>query len=104
MFEGILCVQFIHKVSKSSFTVCVCYLPPIRSLDSHLVIDNYHSGDFQDFNARCGGLDDLDNSFEPEDSISKGVIIDWTVNNLGKDLVSTLRFLELCILNGALLA
>ena len=56
-FEGILWVQFIHKDTKSSFSVCVCYLPPIGSsrgdqslefLDSlkSLVIDNYHSGDF----------------------------------------------------------
>ena len=114
-FEGILWVQFIHKASKSSFSVCACYLPPIGSsrgdqslefLDSlkSLVINNYHCGDFLtcgDFNAKCGGRDNLDNSLEPKDSIPKRVIIDTTIN-IGKDLISTLRSLELCILNGRL--
>ena len=110
-FEGILWVQLVYRVSKSSISICACYLPPIGSskgdhsqefLDSFksLIIDNYHTGDFLicgDFNARCGGLDDLDN---PNDNISTRTTLHMTVNKFGKELISTIKSLELCILNG----
>ena len=110
-FEGILWVQLIHKSNKSSLGICACYLPPVgssRGDQSHeffdslksLIIENYQFGDFLicgDFNARCGNLVDLDDHIE---TIPRRVAVDTTVNQFGKDLISTLKALELCILNG----
>lgn len=110
-FEGILWVQLVHKYNKYSLGICACYLPPAGSsrgdysqefFDSlkSLIIDNYHVDDFLicgDFNARCGALDDLG---KPCDGIPSRIAIDATVNQFGRELISTLKSLDLCLLNG----
>lgn len=110
-FEGILWVQLVHKLNKYSLGICAYYLPPVGSsrgdysqefFDSlkSLIIDNYHVDDFLicgDFNARCGDLDDLG---KPCDGVPSRMAIDTTVNQFGKELIFTLKSLDLCMLNG----
>lgn len=111
-FEGILWVNLIHKSSRRSVGICTCYLPPVGSsrgdrsqefLDSlkALIIDNYHVDDFVlcgDFNARCGDLQETSDIH----SIPRRTAIDTTYNQMGKELISALDALEMCILNGRL--
>ena len=111
-FEGILWIQLIHKLSKTSIGICACYLPPIGSsrgdqslefFDSikALIIDNYHMEDFiicGDFNARCGNMDET--SGMEGGPVPARVAVDMTSNQLGKELIATLKALDLCILNG----
>ena len=111
-FEGILWVQLIHRLSKRSIGVCVCYLPPIGSSKGDqsaeffeslkaLIVENYSVEDFVicgDFNARCGELADIAES--ENHPIPKREAVDKSSNQLGKELISTLKALDLCIVNG----
>ena len=111
-FEGILWVQLIHKLNKTSIGICACYLPPIGSSRGDqsieffdtikaLIIDNYHMEDFVicgDFNARCGNMDET--SGLEGGPVPARVAVDMTSNQLGKELIATLKALDLCILNG----
>ena len=113
-FEGILWAQLIHKSSKRSLGICACYLPPIGSsrgdhsadfFDSlkALIVENYNVEDFLicgDLNARCGEMEDI-HVVEPEnDPFPKRIAVDKTTNHLGRELISTLRALDMCIVNG----
>ena len=51
-----------------------------------------------DLNARCGKLEDSSGSVDQP--IPNREIVDGTTNQLGKELISTLRALDLCIANG----
>ena len=90
--------------------VHACYLPPAGSSRGDqsqkifdtlkaLVIDNYHLGEFLicgDFNAQCGTTEDTPNVGEMPNRIP----VDIVTNQLGKELIETMRALELCFLNG----
>ena len=109
-FDGILWVQLIHKDSKQTIGVCVCYLPPAgssrgdQSLEffdtlKALVIENCQVDELLicgDFNARCGDLPDSD----PEDNIQSRLVTDKTINSAGRDLISCMRALDMFLLNG----
>ena len=106
-FEGILWLQLISRQNRKRIGICVCYLPPAGSSRGDksqeffdtlkaLIIDNYHLGNFLicgDLNARCGTLDDAPDS----DEIPSRIAIDKVSNRLGKELIETLRSLELCL-------
>ena len=99
------------QVGTSWASVYACYLPPSNSSRGDhsqefydtlksLVIDNYQLGDFVicgDFNARCDRLTD-----SPADSlgIPDRTPIDLTVNAYGRELIDTMKALDLCMLNG----
>lgn len=110
--EGILWIELIHKGSRRTFGICSCYLPPsgssrgdqsvefFESLKA-LIIENYSVDDFivcGDFNARCGTLQDIEEGDSP--SINERKAVDQTTNAYGKELVLSLRALDLCIANG----
>ena len=111
-FEGILWIQLIHKLVRRSIGICACYLPPSGSsrgdqssefFDSlkALIIENYSVEDFVicgDFNARCGNLDEI--TEEESHPIPKRVPVDTATNKWGKELIVTMRALDLCIANG----
>ena len=111
-FEGILWVQLIHRLDKRSIGICACYLPPIGSsrgdqsaefFDSlkSLIIENYSVEDSiicGDFNARCGELEDT--AGLERYPIPKRDAVDKIINQLGKELISTLKALDLCVVNG----
>ena len=66
-----------------------------------LIVENYSVGDFiicGDFNARCGELEDTAGS--ERYPIPKRDTVDKITNQLGKELISTLKVLDLCIVNG----
>ena len=65
------------------------------------IIENYHVDDFivcGDFNARCGILEDTSKVDSP--SITERKVLDKVTNQHGKELVSSLKALDLCITNG----
>ena len=109
-FEGILFVQLIHKTSRKSIGICVCYLPPASSsrgdhsqdfFDSlkSIVIENYHIENFLicgDLNARCGNAQEA----SVLHFIPKRTSVDTVINQVGKELLSTLDTLDMCMLNG----
>ena len=111
-FEGILWIQLIQKSSTRNIGIRTCYLPPIGSsrgdqsvefFDSikALIIDNYHMDDFiicGDFNTQCGNMDET--SGLEGNPVPKRVAVDLSTNQLGKELIATLKALDLCILNG----
>ena len=109
--DGIFVLSFINKISKFSFVVFACYLPPENSVwgcnadncFSHLITQLYLCCDFDriflcgDFNARIGNLND---NIPDVDSLSDRISIDITRSGHCDMFLEFLKDSKLCVING----
>ena len=109
--EDVLWVRFEHKVTSQVFFAAVCYLPPVGSgrdvdIEELFQILCEQMQKFQaegqiivcgDFNARCGGLQDVDDA----NGVLHGRIsIDPVANEQGELLAECLQSSGFCFVNG----
>ena len=106
--EDVMWVKFQHQKSGCVFFVAVCYIPPVGSSRDVDVAERFLLLEEQiqrfqaegqvvicgDFNARCGGLRDVDD--EREDRC----IVDMVKNEQGEMLVECMRSTGLCFVSG----
>ena len=101
-------VKFQHQKSGCVVIIAVCYVPPVglsRDVDGaeHLLVLEEQTKKFQaegqvvlcgDFNARCGGLRDVDGEMLDRCSV------DMVKNEQGEMLVECMKSTGLCFVNG----
>ena len=106
--EDVLWVKFQHQKCGRVFFVAVCYVPPVGSsrdvdVSERLLLLEEQTQKFQaegqvvlcgDFNARCGGLRDVDGGMVDRCNV------DMVKNEQGEMLVECMKSTGLCFVNG----
>jgi hypothetical protein len=108
--EGIIGIEFRHKLSSYIFIIYSCYLPPEGSVwleesvfYSHLIsqvyLSNYANAVYicGDFNSRIGTLSDV---IEGIDNLLPRKPFDLTKNTSGETFIDFVKDIKFCIVNG----